>query len=82
MINIETTLDSDFQDSGPFRSYELIARGNSIEELLKDAWIFEIDQDGGECSDYELSKATNRLYDLANRIIVREYSAQLMKGIL
>ncbi len=35
-------------DDGPFRSYELIAAGDTLAELLDDACIFAIDQDGGE----------------------------------
>ena len=45
-----------FQDAGPWRSYELSARGNTLEEMLEDATISETDQDGGTIDCYGLNE--------------------------
>jgi len=81
MINLELSFENMREESGPYRSYEVTTRGNSMHELLENAWVFEIDQDGGERLDYNLQKASNWLQKVAEDAILKEYSAQLMKGI-
>lgn len=47
---------SDFKDhcdAGPWRSYDLQAEGDTLEELLDNAWIFEVSQDGESLRDYK-----------------------------
>lgn len=41
-------MDVEFRDSGPWRSYELHAEGDTLDELIESAQVSEIDQDGGE----------------------------------
>ena len=36
------------QDSGPWRSYELSTSGYTLEELRENAYVSQIDKDGGE----------------------------------
>lgn len=56
-FNIDEDLGIMYQDSGPWRSYQLTASGNTFEELLEDATISEVDQDGGELNCYGLDDA-------------------------
>ena len=63
------------QDSGPWRSYELSTSGHTLEELLENAYVSQIDQDGGELQDpihYE---------DFGNEVInaVENYVKRLLK---
>lgn len=66
---IEEELPINYQDAGPWRSYHLEAAGNTYEELLTDAYIAEVDQDGGELNFYPLSEAGNAVYDAAERVL-------------
>lgn len=50
-----------FQDSGAFRSYELSASGDSLGELIEDATISEIDQDGGELNTYGYAECSTNV---------------------
>ena len=49
-------LEIDYQDSGIWRSYELSASGNTLEEMLEDATISEIDQDGETLDCYGIEE--------------------------
>jgi hypothetical protein len=40
------------RDDGPFRSYRLQCCGDTFEEMWADAFIWEIDQDGGDHEGY------------------------------
>lgn len=63
---IDTDLGVSYQDIGPWRSYQLTAYGDSFNELLEDASISEIDQDGGELAGpYPLEDATNEVHEIA-----------------
>ena len=44
-IDEDTGLSNDY---GPFRSYRLVTEGGSLEELIENARIYEIDQYGGD----------------------------------
>lgn len=50
-------LEVDHADEGEWRSYHLSAQGNTLAELLADAHITEVDQDGGELNTYHLVDA-------------------------
>ncbi len=67
---VDTNLDTDYQDEGPWRSYTLSAYGDSLEELIADACISEVDQDGGELNTYSLEDAPNDVSDEANVILM------------
>lgn len=56
--NIDTDLNVDYRDSGRFRSYQLSAAGDSLEDLLEDITIAEVDQDGGELDCYGIEEAS------------------------
>lgn len=64
----------DFADSGPWRSYALEATGRTLKDLLDDACIFEIDQDDGTLSDYNLGDASSEVYDAAVEILKKEFN--------
>ena len=38
----------DIDDDGPWRGCTLSSEGNTLKELIDNAWISETDQDGGE----------------------------------
>lgn len=76
-IRINTDLGLDYQDEGPWRSYELYTYGESLTELLENATIGEIDQDGGELDCYNLKGASNEIQDIVDRIIAKEFVKSL-----
>lgn len=43
----------EFADSGAFRSFDLQAEGDTLDELLDDCHVFEKNQDGGDIRDYK-----------------------------
>lgn len=61
-FNIDTTLDLMYQDEGPWRGYTLAAQGETLYELMENATISEIDQDGGELRCYGLFEASNTVF--------------------
>lgn len=67
--NIECDTGYPHEDCGRWRSYELVASGNTKEELLADAHIFEVDQDGGSLGDYPLEDTGGKLYELGLALI-------------
>ena len=54
--SIDTDIGLDYADSGPWRSYNLVADGDSATELYNNAYIVEIDQDGGELNQYDIGE--------------------------
>ena len=68
-FSIDQDLEVSFEDSGRWRSYQLVATGNDVDELLADAHIAEVDQDGGEIAFYPLEETPNKIYDVAAKII-------------
>lgn len=66
MFNIdESDLGVDYQDAGPWRSYGLESHGETIEELFENAYVYEIDQDGGELNHYHIEDASTEVYKAA-----------------
>ncbi len=68
-FEIDQHLEVEYQDEGPWRSFDLKAEGNSYEQILDDAAIFEIDQDGGELRCYGLSEASEEVRAAAMKVI-------------
>lgn len=68
-IHIDTGLGIMYQDEGPWRSYELVASGTTLEELIEDATISEVDQDGGELACYGLDNCGGEIERVAVKII-------------
>lgn len=54
--NIDTELGVDWCDEGPWRSFHLTASGNTPLELIDDAVIEAIDQDGGTLGTYTIDE--------------------------
>lgn len=75
-MTINVTLPVDFADAGPWRSYELYTEGNSLVELLGNATVTEVDQDGGELNCYEIGDASNEVAAAA----INEIEAHLIAG--
>lgn len=65
--NIEESIEGDFDDY--YASYDLVAEGNTLEELIADAHIFEVGQDGDSLRDYPLEDARTRLEEVGLAII-------------
>lgn len=47
-------LGIDYADCGPWRSYHLTASGNTLAELVKDATVSEVGQDGEDFKCYDV----------------------------
>jgi len=56
--NIDQDLGIEYRDCGKWRSYQLTAQGNTIEELIESATISEVDQDGGEITCYDIGEGS------------------------
>jgi len=52
--SIDIDLGVEYLDIPPWRSYNLTACGDNIDQLLNDAMIAEIDQDGGDLNNYDI----------------------------
>jgi hypothetical protein len=73
--NIDTTIEGDYDDH--YASYDLVAEGNTLDELIADAHIFEVGQDGDSLRDYKLEDAGNALYDISVDVMkshIKDYS--------
>jgi hypothetical protein len=68
-IDISADTGVFYQDAGPWRSYELEAYGDTVQEALDGAYIYEIDQDGGELNLYSLEDASSKLQQVARMMI-------------
>lgn len=69
-INADTGLSS---PDGPFRSYELMTGGSTPDELADNAFIVEIDQDGGDQDCHALSEYDERVYQRCMVIIAKAW---------
>jgi hypothetical protein len=65
-----------YQDSGAWRSYALATFGETVDQLVENASIYEIDQDGGELNSYDLGDASGEVYDSAMSWIVHEFEKE------
>ena len=70
--NIDSDIGIDWQDSGQWRSFNLYATGDSMKELIEEACISEIDQDGGELNSYGLEHASNEVFKEALAMLKSE----------
>ncbi len=71
---INQDLGIEYQDCGPWRSYQLTADGSTFDELMGAAYIEEVDQDGGTLDHYPVrgcgnSKITLATYKLVYKIL-------------
>lgn len=58
---IDTEVGIDFADAGQWRSYHLETSGDSFNEMVQNATVSEIDQDGGTIDAYELGNAPSQV---------------------
>ena len=80
-MNIDNLpLEVDYRDSGQWRSYEVQSEGDTLEELLDNCHVFEIDQDGGELDDYPLNDASNEVWQEAEKVITNH--VRMYEGIV
>jgi hypothetical protein len=67
-------IDSEYLYEGDrnyFTSYELTAYGNSLEELIKDASVSEIDQDGGEINTTSIEDCSSKIRDQVLQMLTK-----------
>jgi hypothetical protein len=74
--SIETELPLDWADEGKWRSFHLYAHGDTLQELIDNAVISEIDQDGGEITSYGLLDrfVDQEAVEKANEAIISEFN--------
>ncbi len=68
-VSIDESLGIDYLDEGPWRDYALVTEGRSIYELTMNAYIAEVDQDGGELAFYPLADASVEVEQAAINLI-------------
>lgn len=56
-----------------WRSYELNTQGETLEELIDNARIVEIDQDGGDHGCFDLGEYPDRVYKRCMIIIAKTW---------
>lgn len=59
--NIDTELGVDWCDEGPWRSFRLSAAGNTPMELIDDAVVEAVDQDGGTIDCYGIGEYSSEV---------------------
>lgn len=74
LYSIETDSGVSYQDSGRWRSYQLETAGDTLEELVQNATVSEIDQDGGDLNTYSLDEACTEVEQACLKIIHSEVS--------
>lgn len=80
-IDIESELlPTEWQDSGPWRSFELTTSGADLDECISKGYIAVIDQDGGEIDSYSLEDGPNDVLKDSIAVIEREL-LKMKKGI-
>lgn len=68
--SIDTDLGIDFADAGPWRSYQLETSGDTFTELVQNATVSEIDQDGGTLFAYGIDEAPSQVEAACLRMIL------------
>lgn len=68
-FSIDQDTGISYEDSGRWRSYQLYASGNDIDELMADAHIAEVDQNGDDINFYPLEESSNEIYKVSVKII-------------
>lgn len=69
---LESELNVEFTDEGPWRSYRLYTSGRYIQDFIDNASIEEIDKDGGTLRTYELDKSSDEVLQAAIKIILKQ----------
>lgn len=75
--SIDTTdIGIDFADAGPWRSYQLETSGDTFDQMVQNATVSEIDQDGGTLSAYGLDEASSQIEAACLRLILDKIGHQ------
>jgi len=61
LYHINTDIGLDYQDTPPWRSYTLETSGNTRSSLMSNAWIEEVDQDGGTIDSYDMESFSSEV---------------------
>ena len=56
-MQVDVELPTEYRDSGQWRSYRLTSFGRTLQQLVREAAIEEVDQDGGTIAYYGLEDA-------------------------
>jgi hypothetical protein len=67
-ITIQGECLGDDSDERGWYCYDLTSDGSTLEELVENAVIGEVDQDGGDLDCYGLEDAPNAIQDAAMRV--------------
>lgn len=71
VYNIDITdIGIDWQDAGPWRSYGVESYGDTVADVMANAVIYELDQDGGELNCYALYDANMDVREAAKKAIL------------
>jgi len=65
LLDTYWNLELDYADIGPWRNFEIHLYGSNLIEIIEDAHIAEIDQDGGELNVYHLSESSKSVLETA-----------------
>jgi hypothetical protein len=72
-------LGVDWQDAGPWRSFDLTTHGETLEEMRANAAISEVDQDGGELCTYGLEECSSDVERAVEREIHHALGLKMLK---
>jgi len=70
--SIDTELGVNFADAGVWRSYHLETSGDSFNEMVQNATVSEVDQDGGTIDAYSISDAVSQVEAAALGLILKQ----------
>lgn len=56
-MRVDVELPTEYRDSGQWRFYRLTSFGRTLQQLVREATIEEVDQDGGTITCYGLGDA-------------------------
>ena len=66
------------QVSSKWRDYDyLVAVGDTIEELIKDATVYYIDQDGGDAGEDFVEDLPDNVFSVFSELIAEQYGKKI-----
>ena len=66
---IDEDLDIPYRDSGTWRSYQLMTHGNTLQELLDNADVVEMDRDGDMIDWYHMDEGPGDIEEAGINLI-------------
>jgi len=69
-----------YEDAGPWRSYTMVTWGDNYSDLIDNADISEVDQDGGELATYDYGECTGEVALAVERACM--HATREMAGVL